>query len=216
MRAHRSTILFGALALGLVLTQQACTPEARQTGSPDEAGASATPAAEKTNSGAGKAPATGTGTNQILAGKRQVVIKPVQSAESILALDGRGRLSLIDGEAEHSLFVITPVGDRYLIKTAKADTGGEPSCLGIKTNGSDSLSVEAAACDTRRDGQLFTITKQKDKDRNGRPTYAISNQSAFLQASARGGLIAEELGDAPLKTTYAFVDNGPVVLPALD
>jgi hypothetical protein len=86
--------------------------------------------------------------------------------------------------------------------------------MGVKTNGSGSLTIEAAACDTGRAGQLFTITAQKTKD--GHPTYAISNRGAFLQVSARGELIAEELGDAPLKTTFGFADNGPSTLPILD
>ena len=67
--------------------------------------------------------------------------------------------------------------------------------------------VVAAPCDTSRAGQLFTLSRQKDKD--GDPTYAISSQNAFLQVFERSGLIAEELGDAPLKTTFALVDNGP-------
>jgi hypothetical protein len=226
VRAHRSTVLLGVLAAGLVLTQQACTASARQSsgpGTPAAPAAPGAPAAEKsapaaaekpapaTEKAGGKAPATGAG--QILAGKRQIVIKPVPAAESILAVDGRGRLNLTDGEAEYGLFVLTPVGDRYQIKTAKAGPGGEPSCMGVKTNGTDSLSVEAAACDTRREGQLFTIAARKG---GASPTYAISNQGAFLQVFGRTGLIAEELGDAPLKTTYAFVDNGPATLPALD
>jgi hypothetical protein len=130
-------------------------------------------------------------------------------------VDDRGRLSLTDGEAEHGLFVLTPSGDKYLIKTAKAGAGGEPSCLGVKNNGSASLTVEAAACDAGRAGQLFTITRQQARTEDGSPTYAISNRSAFLQVFP-SGLIAEELGDAPLKTTFAFVDNGPATLPALD
>ena len=66
----------------------------------------------------------------------------------------------------------------------------------------------AATCDTKRAGQLFDITKLTATD-NGRPTYAISNAGAFLQYFPRTGLIAEELGDATLETSYSFVDNGP-------
>ena len=130
-------------------------------------------------------------------------------------VDDKGRLSYTDGEAEHGLFVFTPVRDKFQIKTAKADASGEPSCMGIKQNGSQSLTVVAAACDTSRAGQLFTITEQ-DKKSNGRPTYSIANEDAFLQIFPRSGLIAEELGDGPLTTTYDFVDNGPSTLPSLD
>jgi hypothetical protein len=199
VRTHRSTVVLGALAAGLVVTQQACTITDRPSNAPVAFTAPAP-------SSAGAKSPGGTVADPILAGKRQIVIRPIPGVESIVAVDGRGRLGLTDGEAERGLFVLTPVGDKYLIKTAKAEAGGEPSCLGIK-NGA----VAAAACDTAA-GQLFTITRQKTED----PTYAISNRGAFLQVYAKSGLKAEELGDAPLRTTYAFVDNGPSTLPSLD
>ncbi|GAA1583428.1 hypothetical protein [Actinoplanes couchii] len=143
----------------------------------------------------------------ILQGKRQVVIKPIPSFESIVAIDSKGRLNLTDGEAKFGLFVLSPVGKKFQIKTAKAGDGKKAACIGIKNNGSKSLTAVATKCDKTRAGQLFTITKQKAKD-NGRPTYAISNNSAFLQYFPKSGLIAEELGDAPLVTTFSFVDNG--------
>jgi hypothetical protein len=234
VRTHRSTVLLGVLAAGLVLTQQACASVNRPGGEPvafTAPTAKGTPSAgsktsgSKTSIGAKTSSGTKTSgtvkksgaakTDPILAGKRQIVIKPVQATESIVALDERGRLILTDGEAEHGMFVLTPSGGKYLIKTAKAGAGGEAACLGIKHNGSKPLTVEAAACDAGRSGQLFTIARLQDKDKQGRPTYAISNQGAFLRI-AHSGLIAEELGDAPLTTTYAFVDNGPATLPILD
>ena len=233
MRNRRTAVLVGVLAAGVLLTQQACTPIDRKSGGPV---AFTTPPAESPAPGsttatgskpAGSKPAdskpsggtkaaAGKSKDPILAGRRQVVIKPIPSFESIVVVDAKGRLSLTDGEAEHGLFVLTPVGDKYQIKTAKAGAGGEPSCMGVKSNGSASLTVEAAACDAGRAGQLFTITRQKGKDADGDPTYAISNRGAFLQVFPKSGLIAEELGDSPLKTTYAFVDNGPATLPSLD
>jgi hypothetical protein len=212
VRTQRSTVLLGVLAAGVLLTQQACTPAGDSAAEPvaftPPAGSSpaAPPATKASKAPKGsKAPAS-----PILAGKRQIVIKPVPSFESIVAVDAKGRLGLTDGAAEHGLFVLTPVGDKFQIKTAKVGTGGEPSCMGIKKSGTASLTVVAAACDTSRSGQLFTITQQTKK-----PTYAISHESAFLQEFP-SGLIAEELGDAPLKTTYEFVDNGPSELPSLD
>jgi hypothetical protein len=144
----------------------------------------------------------------ILAGKRQVVIKPIPSFESIVAIDGKGRLNLTDGEAEFGLFVLSPVGNKFQIKTAKPGDGKKAACIGVRSNGSNPLTAVAATCDTKRAGQLFTIAKLKAKD-NGRPTYAISNAGAFLQYFPRTGLILEELGDAELTTSYSFVDNGP-------
>jgi hypothetical protein len=153
-------------------------------------------------------PASAAAADPILAGKRQVVIKPIPSFESIVAIDGKGRLNLTDGEAYYGLFVFSPVGDKFQIKTAKPGDGKKAACIGVKNNGSSALTAVAATCDTKRAGQLFTITKLKAKD-NGRPTYAISNASAYLQYFPRTGLILEELGDAELTTTYSFVDNGP-------
>jgi hypothetical protein len=144
----------------------------------------------------------------ILAGKRQVVIKPIPSFESIVAIDGKGRLNLTDGEAYYGLFVLSPVGKKFQIKTAKPGDGKKAACIGVKNNGSNPLTAVAATCDSKRAGQLFTITKLKAKD-NGRSTYAISNAGAFLQYFPRTGLILEELGDAELTTSYSFVDNGP-------
>ncbi|MFI7540039.1 hypothetical protein [Actinoplanes sp. NPDC049599] len=227
MRNRRTTVLLGVLAAGALLSQQACTPVDRTSGGPvafttppaesptpvAASSAGSKPAGKKAG---GKKAATGKAEDPILAGKRQIVIKPVPSFESIVVVDDRGRLTLTDGEAEHGLFVLTPSGGKHLIKTAKAGASGEPSCLGIKNNGTAPLTVEAAACDAGRAGQLFTITRQRAKTKTGEPTYAISNQSAFLQVFPQSGLIAEELGDAPLKTTYAFVDNGPSTLPILD
>jgi hypothetical protein len=154
VRTHRATVLFGVLAAGLVLTQQACTSFDRQSDAPVAFTAPTTTSTQatgtKTSSGTKTTGGTKTSTagkktavNPILAGKRQIVIKPVQSSESIVVVDARGRLSLTDGEAEYGMFVLTPVGDEYLIKTAKAGAGGEPSCLGVKNNGSASLTVVA-------------------------------------------------------------------------
>ena len=153
--------------------------------------------------------------DRILQGRRQVVIKPVQSSESVLALADDNRLTTTDGAAGRSLFVLTPNGRSYLIKTATAGRGGEPSCLGVRSNGSDPLTVEAAACDAGRAEQLFTIRAQGRRDAAGRPVYSISNRGAFLRLAGRSGLIAEELGDSPLTTTFTFVDNGPATLPQL-
>jgi hypothetical protein len=229
VRTHRSTVLLGVVAAaGLVMAQQACsigrksgepvafnTPSASPSAAaPSPAQSSAAPASSSSASSGGGASAGG-GAGAILAGKRQIVIAPIPSFESIVAVDAEGRLNVTNGEAEHGLFVLTPVNGKYQIKTAKAGAGGEPSCMGVKSNGSASLTVVAAACDAGRAGQLFTITEQKAKDAKGRPTYAISNQGAFLQVFPKG-LIAEELGDSELETTYAFVDNGPSTLPALD
>ncbi|GAA3350872.1 hypothetical protein GCM10020358_78410 [Amorphoplanes nipponensis] len=220
MRSHRATVLAAVLAAGLVLTQQACNPVERQSGepvafttpTPRNTPSGGTPSAGgaasggTASSGAGRKSAAGRTADPILAGRRQVVIRPVRSAESIVVVGERGRLTLTDGEAGRGLFLLLPAGDKHQIRTARA--GGGPACLSVRSNSSGPLTVEAAACDSGRAGQLFTITRQPERTADGNPTYAISNRGAFLQVSAGGGLIAEELGDAPLRTTYEFVDNG--------
>lgn len=195
MRNRRSAVAIGVLAAGLLLTQQACTSVDQRSAGPIgfvSPSAPSEPSRVSRESGEGRQTA-----DPILAGRRKIVIKPTPGPESILAVDAEGRLSPTDGEAAHGLFVLSPVGARYQIKTAEA----KPSCLGIKHNGTASLTVVAAACDPARAGQLFTIAKEDG-------AYAISNRGAFLQV-VPGGLIAEELGDATLSTTFTFVDNGP-------
>jgi hypothetical protein len=152
------------------------------------------------------------GTVRILNGTRNVVIVPVPSFESIAALDDMMRLNLTDGDPKYGLFVFTPVNGKYLIRTSEADNSGEAPCLRVRPNGSEPLTVVAAPCDTSDPLQLFTVTLDKAK----KSTYAISNQSAFLQVTSDGELIAEELGDAPLLTTFKLIDNGKAALPALD
>ncbi|MGJ6967674.1 hypothetical protein ACSDR0_37735 [Streptosporangium sp. G11] len=206
---------------GFVLTQHACgtgetTDAAGATAAPSSSSLSVTSPAEATTTSASKptrtsrtpdAPGGGSsGNGPILRGERQVVIRPTQEAEGILALDAQGRLNLTDGPSNFTLFVFVPVRDGlHQIRTAKAGAGGEPSCLGIRDNGSNPLTVVAAACDTRRQGQLFRIRKAPEAATDG---YGISNQGAYLQISAERGLIAEKLSDAPLRTVYTFVDNG--------
>jgi hypothetical protein len=192
MKTARNALVVGALAGGLALLTQQVPASAASVGS-------------------------STAGNPILEGKRQVVIAPEPGFESILAVDAKGRLNLTDApDPEYGLFVLSPVSaGKWQIKTAKADPSGEPACMGIKNNGSASLTVVAAACDTSRPGQLFEIVEHGTTG-DGDPAYAISSQSAYLQVANDSTLIAEELGDAPLRTTWGFADNGPANLPALD
>jgi hypothetical protein len=154
------------------------------------------------------------GTDSALTGLRRVIILPVPSFESILGIDENNNLEVMDADSSSGLFVFTPVGDKYLIQTANAGSGDEPDCMRVKANGSSALRVGPTACDAGKANQLFTVTPDK-KDGKGNQTYAISNRSAFLQVFDEG-LIAEELGDAPLATTFRLVDRGKANLPVLD
>lgn len=204
----------------LALTQQACA-NGNTSPSSEAAGTTSAPAPEPSPDKPSPVPSpsktksAATPKDPILAGKRQVVIAPIESSEGIVQLNDEGDLWVTEAESEFGLFVLAPHNGRFQIKTAKVTSGGEPSCLGVKNNGSQSLSVAAAACDTSRAGQLFDIEPIGKKDQSGRPIYSIANNGAFLQMG-KNGLILEELGDAPLLTTYVFVDNGKSTLPKLD
>ncbi|MEU8241111.1 hypothetical protein AB0C07_22950 [Actinoplanes missouriensis] len=191
-------------------TTDAVTPETTAPAAPDSGDAAASPAPSRKPT---SQPAATSG-NGILSGQRQVVIRPIGTSESVVVVDSAGRLTLTDGPSDSALFVLTPSGNRYQIKTAKAGAGGEPSCMGLKTNGTDSLTVEAAPCDASRSGQLFTIQRQSGKDAAGRPVYSLSSGGAYLRVSNRGGLIAEEAGDAAT-SGFSFIDNGPSTLPKI-
>ena len=141
----------------------------------------------------------------VLSGARQVVIVPVPSFESVLAIDSAGRLGVTDAESD--LFVFTPIGRRFQIRTSGiAANTGEPACLRIKSNGSQSLTVVGAVCNASDDRQLFDVAADGKN-------YVISNSSAFLQVDSDGFLIAEELGDASLETSFKLVDNGKANAP---
>jgi len=144
----------------------------------------------------------------VLSGKRQVSIVRVQAFESAVSMLN-GHLTEVDDDSGRQLFVPTPVSrTQYVIKSYGRPTNDpaslEPSCWQVsRPAGSDPLTVEGAACDTGNPRQRFTITVLADK------TYAIDNASAYLQYSPTRGLILEELGDAPLLSTFRLVDNGP-------
>ncbi|MCW2144081.1 hypothetical protein BXY51_008686 [Actinoplanes cyaneus] len=224
------------MVAALLLTQQACSSTTPDAAAPASATAHA-PAADVTSARpttpdkpaepdtgdsapSPRAPsatpvrsATGS-SGDVLGGTRQVVIRPLPSSGSVVAVDGNGRLTTTDGDGG-ALFVLTPTGGQHLIRTATARAGGEASCMKLTPNGSNPLTIRAAACDAGDSGQLFSIRKQRAKDAAGRSTYTISSGGAYLQVSAQNGLIAEELGDGSTRTTFSFVDNGKATLPQL-
>ncbi|WKU03572.1 hypothetical protein [Micromonospora sp. HUAS LYJ1] len=161
---------------------------------------------------AGKPSATA-GAGGVLSGRREVTIVRVQATESGVALDG-GALVEVDDDSGRQLFVPTPAGDgKYLIKAYGRRDGhpanDDPACWQVLNPGDGKpLTVEGTACDPRKPTQLFSIVGK------GGGAYAISNDSAFLQFSPSRGLILEELGDAPLRSTFRLVDNGPARTPA--
>jgi len=155
-----------------------------------------------------------------LDGKRQVFFLPrvddIELPDSVLGVTSSGRLQVTDDYADRALFVPVPRGGgakERLIKTATLRTGGEPLCLQVRSNGDDPLIVVTAACDAGEPTQLFTF-EAAGTDDEGRTTYAVRNRDAFLQWHPLGdfGLVAEELGDSPLETTFTLQDQGAATL----
>jgi hypothetical protein len=156
------------------------------------------------------APATAAG--GVLSGEREVTIVRVQAFESALSLDG-GALVEVDDDSGRQLFVPNPIGgQKFLVESYGKRNGhpanDEPACWQVYQEGSRPLTVEGAVCDATNPAQQFSITSL------GNGTYAISNRSAYLQHSPTRGLILEELGDAPLRSTFRLIDNGPARPPA--
>ncbi|MFK3985129.1 hypothetical protein ACI2K4_32750 [Micromonospora sp. NPDC050397] len=209
-------------AVVLVCTTALLGCQTGQSGQSGELSASAVPSASSSAtlppaaptgspSGSGT-PGPSAATDPALSGEREVTIVRVQASEGGLSLDGR--LGEADDDSGRQLFVPTPLGaGGYLIKAYTRPNNhpaaDEPSCWQVRNPGdAQPLSVEAAVCAEADPDQRFTITAK------GKGTYAISHESAFLQYSPTNGLILEELGDAPLRSTFRFVDNGPARRPA--
>ncbi|MGC4763172.1 hypothetical protein ACLQ20_09995 [Micromonospora sp. DT46] len=218
----RRAAVAATLAVGVAASMPACASTAPTTGEPTASPVTPAPdgGTAGTPSPAGSGPAGGAQTtgpgapddaDPIMRGERQIVLRPVGSFESILAVDAKGRLNLTDGDTDKSLFVLLPASDnRYQIRTAKAHSGGEPDCMGLRDNGSAPATVVAAACDAGRAGQLFTIEKTREKSQ-GRPTYTISGEGEVrLRATDRQGLVAQRVGEgaAGEGLSFDFVDNG--------
>ncbi|GAA0805363.1 hypothetical protein [Spirilliplanes yamanashiensis] len=117
----------------------------------------------------------------------------------------------MEGDVPKSLFVLAPVGTRHQIKTAEADSSGEPSCMGLRDNGAKPATIVAAPCDTSAAGQLFTMKKTGRSD-GDLPAYTIGAAGGrTLQDKGVGGLVAATGAGSP----FVLVDNGPSTLPRL-
>jgi hypothetical protein len=216
----RRTLLGAAV---LVLALQGCSaddatsaPSPATTPAVPDAPAGARSAEASATSGFGGAPPPA----GALDGKRQIFLLPrldgVELPDSVLGVTSSGRVQLIDDYADRALFVPVPQrgGSERLIKTATLRTGGEPLCLQVRRNGDDPLIVVTAACDAGEPTQLFTFDVA-GKDDEGRITYAIRNRDAFLHWHPLDdfGLVAEQVGDSSLATTFTLQDQGAAALP---
>ncbi|GAA2518101.1 hypothetical protein [Winogradskya humida] len=136
-----------------------------------------------------------------------MVLRPVQTFESVLHVDDRGHLALTDGESALSLFVLVPVREgKHQIRTAKAGGNGKPACIGLKENPAGSATLDAVACDASKAGQLFDFEAGK-KNKEGKQTYAIhTDKDYYVRALDETGV--EAVGAATPDTTFVLVDNG--------
>jgi hypothetical protein len=221
---------FTALVAVLLATQQACAsptsgpaasgglgsaPSASPSGAPSSPPSSSPAKTTKTS-----APASA---KSVLSGERQVYFfvldKGQEVPEAVLGVTSSSRVTVTGDYGSRALFVpiaSSPGGKEHLIETGKLRDGGEALCLKIRNNGSNPLTVVTAACDTGDKTQMFRFD-ESGKDNQGRMTYAIRNRDAFLQWNPTGtdGLIAEEIGDSKLNTTFVLVDRGKSTVPQL-
>jgi hypothetical protein len=203
--AHRRSACLLAGAALLLLAQHGCTG----SGTPASTPASATGSVSVPPS---SIPPSSTPADP-LSGGRQVNIVPLDKGEevhgSVLAVTPGGRVQVTPDRRDSALFVLSPTSGAYLIKTSK-----DATCFKVRSNGTNPLTVVVAACDAGDATQLFTFD-DNGKDDQGRTAYGIRNRDAFLQwrRTGRYGLIAEELGDSPLETTFVLVDRGPSTAP---
>jgi hypothetical protein len=152
---------------------------------------------------------------EVLSGTRQVFILP-KNNEATVAVDESMRAGLSEDFGDRALFVFTPVGGRYLIKTAKLRVNDDPSnetfCLAVKSG-----KVVATSCDASDDKQLFHVIKSGSS--SGKPTYVIRTKDyVFLRvADPAANLTASKIeeGIADAGTDFLLPDKGKASLPAL-
>ncbi|MFJ8688744.1 RAD23 family protein [Micromonospora wenchangensis] len=217
-------VVLGVLGTGFAVARLAGPPQATvpvgppattsapPTATPSTGPTPRTPATGGPTPGStGAAPGTTRGSasaDPLRLGQRRFALVRSAAAEGAVSLLDDGRLGEVDGDEGRRLFVFVPQGSgTYLVRTAEPDADGDLACWQVRSSGSDPLTVVAAPCAPTEPRQLFSIAV--DGTAGGQRTYAISNNSAYLQYSSRRGLILEELGDAPLTTVFRLVDNGP-------
>lgn len=153
----------------------------------------------------------------VFAGTRAVVLAPVQQQPLVLAVSASGRVVLSKDRGTRARFVLVRNGDSFLIVTTTRTNGTDVLCLGIKSLAPTApLALVGVACDPGSDDQQFTFGKERTVA--GRASYSLRTAAGFVQASKDPdfGVYAQELGDAPLESTFALVDDGAVTAPALD
>ena len=241
MRTRKTVIRVSsatAMVVGALLTQACAGPSAStsagsttpattaseqataQASAPEQVAATTKPPIAGSAPSATRKPATAK--EDVFSGRRQVYLLPVNS-EATVAVDRSNRLALSGAFDGRALFVLTPAGDdRYLIKTAKLRTGGEPSC--VQAIGRTPAPVTVAACDAGKPEQLFRFRrtgtaegKPKYTVYTGTDTYLVQDPDGELRPGGTG-VVAAQIGEGTpdIDTPFFLPDRGAATLPALD
>ncbi|QLQ36403.1 serine/threonine protein kinase [Micromonospora robiginosa] len=167
-------------------------------GSPSTSPASRTPS--------GSPSATTDRTRAILAGQRRVLLHVVE-IDRDLSLPFDGELTVGDGTGRDALFVLEPVGVDFMIKSVNPDIAHRP-CLGVKLDSEGYAFLVGADCQPTG-ATVFEISRE-GKDDKGRTSYAIvSDKYGVVQwDESQKKIYVQELGDAPIDTTFSLVDRG--------
>ncbi|WP_405089903.1 protein kinase [Micromonospora sp. NBC_01392] len=178
-------------------------PASPSTGGPATGG---TPAATPASRTPGGSPPAADRTRAMLAGQRRVLLHVVE-IDRDLSLPFDGELTVGDGTGKDALFVLEPVGVDYLIKSVNPDIAHRP-CLGVKLDPEGYASLVGAECEPTG-ATVFSITRE-GKDDKGRTSYSIFNDKYGLVQweDTEKKIYVQELGDAPIDTTFSLVDRG--------
>ncbi|MFG1914944.1 serine/threonine protein kinase [Micromonospora sp. NPDC048898] len=177
-------------------------------GSPAAGGASAAASTPAAAPSTGSPSAAADPTEAILAGQRRILLHVVE-IDRDLSLPSHGELETGDGTGKEALFVLEPVGVDFMIKSVNPEIAHRP-CLGVKRDAEGEKSLVGADCRPTK-ATLFAISRE-GRDDKGRTSYAIVNDEygPVQWSPTRKEIFVEFLGDAPLDTTFSFVDRGAV------
>jgi len=133
-----------------------------------------------------------------LSGERRVALRLSGTARDLGVAD-QGRVSLAD-DAEPTEFVLTPLGDSYLIKSAPRAYGDAQRCLIVR----NATSLALGSCvDTTVSAFVLTAA--------GADEYIIASDryGVVHWSYDKGALSLEPAGADAEATTFAMVDRGP-------
>jgi hypothetical protein len=147
--------------------------------------------------------AASVGPQEILAGRRQVMIVVPGLRDAVLAIgpdDDRVRATTEQGVDDRARWVLRPEGDRYRIELAVPQAGGR-LCMTVVHDAAPG-SVRGRACDPAAQAQLFKIEQVADG------TWSLFQGRRYVQVVDGTNALVPDLPEN-LTTTYEFADRGP-------